>query len=107
MIVCVCCKKVVDVVVPVETKLMVWAGPNGDLGRTLSLRLFMELDYPENFPTNVCQTCYNTFLKVAEISADKYIKAQERISKDKRVARIRELKDELAALLKRKVEVVE
>lgn len=101
MTVCICCKKAVDVVVPVETKLMCWTGPNGDLCRTLSLRLFMELDYPENFPTNVCQTCYNKFLKEAEISAYKYIKEQERLSADKRVARIRELKDEIAALEKK------
>jgi uncharacterized membrane protein YukC len=61
----------------------------------------MELDYPENFPTNVCQSCYNKFLKVAEIEAGKHIKEQEILSADKRVARIKELKDELAALEKK------
>ena len=101
MTLCICCRKEVDTVVPVSTNLMVWAGQDGCVARTLSIRLHMELDYPEKFDTNVCQSCYKKFLKVAEVAADIHIKEQELLNADKRVARIRELKNELAALEKK------
>ena len=101
MTMCICCRKEVSAVAPTSTRLMVWPDADGRPFRDLSLVLKMRLGDTQGFDVDVCQTCYNKFLKVAEVAAGRHIEEQERLSKDKRVARIRELKDEIAALEKK------